>query len=335
MRTAKHSNWEIKAGPPCLSCGGRQFIPLFTASDFDGATESFCLLECEKCHLVRTEPILSDAQLQKYYSLPYYGGGREKFKGFTENLTRWFNSFRAGSILSHMPGNRISSKRCPPKVLDIGCGRGRLLEILKQKGCDCYGLERKAFPVNTQAQGIHFYKENLRDIRFEDDFFDAVILWHVLEHIENPVAMIHETARIIRPAGIIALAVPNFGSIQARLFRSAWFHLDLPRHTHHFNPQTLRQCLEQNGLKVIKKHTFSIEQNPFGFIQSLLNKISPLSKPNRFYSLLKKQSQSNFSFNLLCWAGLAALILPVALLEYLVSGILRRGATLTVYAEKR
>lgn len=332
MGTAK--DLEIKGEPSCLCCGGRRFVSLFAALDFDGGTEFFYLRECEKCRLVRTEPLLTDVQLQQYYSLPYYGGGKEKFRGLTENLTAWFNSLRAGSIMSRMPDRRISSQRYPPKVLDIGCGRGHLLEILSRKGCDCYGLERKAFPVNSQSGAIHFYKENLQDLRFEDDFFDAVILWHVLEHLENPISIIQEAARILRPGGLLALAVPNFGSFQAKLFRGDWFHLDLPRHTHHFSLNPLGQVLNQQGFRVVKKRTFSVEQNIFGFIQSLFNKTILWSKPNRFYSLLKKMDGPAPIPILLIWAGLASLIFPFAFLEYLISGMSGKGATLIVYAEK-
>jgi len=334
MEKEKQSIGERIEGPPCFFCGGCRFNFIFTASDFDKGKEVFHLMECVQCHLVRTEPILSQDQVQKYYSLPYYGTGKEKFKGLAETITYWLNYRRAYSVLSHLKSRKRFLAGIPSRILDIGCGRGNLLRILKDKGCECYGVERTEFPDIGPYKDIHFLKGNLNEQLFEESYFDEVILWHVLEHIENPIAMIQEAARIIRPGGIVALAVPNFGSFQAKLFQSAWFHLDLPRHTYHFDPNTLSQCLNRSGFKLIGKNTFSIEQNPFGFIQSFFNKL-PFTRPNRFYALLKKIDGSSSLFSLLVWAGGAALILPFALLEYLVSGILGKGATLCVYAEKQ
>ena len=179
-----------------------------------------------------------------------------------------------------------------------------------------------------------YIQKNWRTISFPESFFDAVVIWHVLEHADNPMQMIREAARILRPGGIIAIAVPNFGSFQARIFRESWFHLDLPRHRYHFTSDTLLQCLSRNGFSIINRHTFSIEQNPFGFIQSFFNKIAPLTQPNRFYSLLKNTQGPSSAFSFLLWAALAVLVFPFALLEYFISGIFGRGATLIVYAKK-
>jgi 2-polyprenyl-3-methyl-5-hydroxy-6-metoxy-1,4-benzoquinol methylase len=318
----------------CCICGESQFEKCFSALDFDDGEESFDLMRCVTCGLVRTEPILSEDQLKEYYTLPYYGGGKEKFKGLAEHLTYWRNSVQANSILTRLRSHQRMSGETDTKILDIGCGRGNLLKILKRQGCDCYGLERTEFPLNRHSDGIHFFKGKLQEISFKDHFFDAAVLWHVLEHLDNPIPIIQESARILKSGGILAIAVPNFGSFQAKLFRASWFHLDLPRHTYHFEPDTLLRCLTQSGFTVFYENTFSIEQNIFGFIQSFLNKTSPGFRPNHFYRLLKKSGGSTSLLSLLFWGGLASLIFPVALLEYLISGILGRGATLIVYAEK-
>jgi ubiquinone/menaquinone biosynthesis C-methylase UbiE len=181
---------------------------------------------------------------------------------------------------------------------------------------------------------MHIYREKLEDIVFAEGFFDAVVIWHVLEHIDDPISMIQETARILRPGGMLAVAVPNFGSLQAGIFRESWFHLDLPRHRYHFTPDTLLSCLNKNGFSVIGRHTFSLEQNPFGSIQSLYNKVMPSTKPNRFYSLLKNIQGPSSALSFLLWAALTVFVFPFALLEYLISGLLGKGATFIIYAKK-
>ena len=304
------------------------------ASDFDTGEMSFQLVRCTSCNLARTEPMLNDNELEKYYSLPYYGSGEAKFIGIAETLTYIFNYTRASSILSRLRDRRKFPVNTSPRILDIGCGRGNLLKILKGMGCDCYGTERIEFPMDDHFQGIHIYREKLEDIVFAESFFDAVIIWHVLEHIDDPISILQEAARILRPGGILAIAVPNFGSFQAGIFRESWFHLDLPRHRYHFIPDTLLSCLNKNDFGIIARHTFSLEQSPFGFIQSLYNKVMPSTKPNRFYSLLKNIQGPSSALSFLLWAALTVFVFPFALLEYLISGLLGKGATFIIYAKK-
>jgi SAM-dependent methyltransferase len=319
---------------PCSSCGQTDFSLLFSALDFDTGKTSFQLTRCTSCHLVRTEPTLDDNELIEYYSLPYYGSGETKFIGIAETLTHVFNYLRAFSIMSRLRDRLGLPLITSPKILDIGCGRGNLLKILKQMGCDCYGIERTEFPTDKHSQDIHIHRDNLEDINFAEGFFDAVIIWHVLEHINDPLSLIQETARILRPGGMLAIAVPNFDSSQARIFRESWFHLDLPRHRYHFTPDTLLRCLNKNGFDSIGRRTFSLEQNPFGFIQSFFNKIIPFTGPNRFYSLLKNMQGPSSAISFILWAILTILVFPFALLEYLISGLLGKGATFIIYAKK-
>jgi 2-polyprenyl-3-methyl-5-hydroxy-6-metoxy-1,4-benzoquinol methylase len=319
---------------PCVSCGGIDFSLLFLAPDFDTGKISFQLTRCKSCDLIRTEPMFDNNELEKYYSLPYYGSGKTKFIGIAETLTYVFNYIRASSILSHLHNRQEFPANASPRILDIGCGRGNLLKTLKGMGCDCYGVERMEFPISDYSQDIHIYKEKLEDIIFAERFFDAVVIWHVLEHLDNPIQIVQEAVRILRPGGILAVAVPNFGSFQARIFRGSWFHLDLPRHRYHFTSETLLRCLSKNGFRTISQHTFSIEQNPFGFIQSFFNKIMPFKEPNRFYSLLKNMQGPSAAINFLLWAVFTSFVFPFAVLEYFISGLLGKGATFIIYAKK-
>jgi SAM-dependent methyltransferase len=318
----------------CLLCGKNHFNRLFSALDFDSGKVSFELIECENCHLVRANPVPIHSELEKYYNLPYYGSGTDKFIGLAEMLTYCSNYLRYCSILSHLDSRKKSPANTPIKIIDIGCGRGHLLKILQQKGFDCYGIERANFPKSDEAENIHIYRQKIEDVGFSENFFDVVLIWHVLEHADDPVSAIREAVRILRPGGLLALAVPNFGSNQARFFRENWFHLDLPRHIHHFTKDVLLGLLKANGFDIMRNHTFSIEQNLFGFMQSFFNKMAPFIKPNKFYSLLKKTRGPSSTISLIIWTTFALLIFPFALLEYLISGTIGKGATVIIYAKK-
>jgi ubiquinone/menaquinone biosynthesis C-methylase UbiE len=318
----------------CPFCGETVCDVLFSAPDFDTGSTRFQISRCRTCRLVRTEPALSDEELGRHYSIPYYGSGQAKFSGPAEAITRFFNHLRAKQIWSHLGHGPASASGPAGRVLDIGCGRGNLLMALKDMGCECHGVERNEFPASDTPRGITLHIGDLKDIAFESGSFDAVIIWHVLEHISDPAEMVRESARILKTGGLLAIAVPNFASMQSSLFRRSWFHLDLPRHIYHFTPHTLTAILERSGFAVVSSTTLSAEQNIFGFVQSALNAIAPRA-PNRFYSLLKKTAGRASPAAFIGWAALAACALPFAFVEYLVSGIAGKGASLILYSQKK
>ncbi len=318
----------------CPFCGGTAFELFFTAPDFDTGKETFRICRCKKCGLAMTQPQLPDHELARYYSLSYYGTGEAKFTGLAEKITRFFNQLRAKTIVSRLDRSLKPTPGTRQKVLDIGCGRGSLLTALRDMGYECHGVERNEFPSGDLPRGIKFHTGNLKDIAFNKDFFDVIIIWHVLEHIDDPVAMIAEVSKILRPDGLLAIAVPNFGSVQSEFFKQNWFHLDLPRHIYHFTPDTLTAILQKFGFTVSGSTTFSAEQNIFGFVQSALNLIARRHTPNRFYSLLKKTVKRPSPAVFMSWAAAALSIVPFAVIEYLVSGLAKKGASLTIFAKK-
>ena len=81
----------------------------------------------------------------------------------------------------------------------------------------------------------------------EGTTYDAVVLWHVAEHLHAPQGTVRGIARLLRPGGVLLIAVPNFGSPEARIGRAGWFHLDVPRHLVHFTASTLTAILEPPG----------------------------------------------------------------------------------------
>ncbi len=270
--------------------------------------------------------------MDRYYPEAYYGSGSRKFSGIVEFLTVLGSKLRAKHILKEIAKAKSGERTI--KVLDVGCGRANLLRYLKDLGCECYGTERSKFPVESQTAGIKIFKGSVADAGFKDGFFDAVVIWHVLEHLHEPLSTLDEIARITRKEGIIAVAVPNFSSLQSVWFKSDWFHLDLPRHLYHFNTDNLCQALKQKGYSIHSVSTNSLEQNIFGFVQSFLNRLKFLGKPNEFYKLIQKRSGLKQYLKLILWLIIAVLILPLAMIEYVISRILKRGACAIVFAHK-
>ena len=273
----------------------------------------------------------SREEVRGFYPEQYYGEPGTKFQPLVERLVRVVGE-RHISFLTRLlaPGAR---------VLDLGCGRGVILGPLADRGYEVHGVE-----INAEAaRGADPRAEiriasSLSDAGYEAAFFDEVVIWHVLEHIDDPRGTLEEVARILRPGGRLIVAVPNFSSAQARWTGAAWFHLDLPRHLYHFPLAALEELLKSAGFAIESVHHFSLRQNPFGWIQSVLNRFGGLPR-NGAYTLLHRRSAGAMApfdtrtrFWLRLWLVLGT---PLALLATLLETLFRSGATVHLVARKR
>ncbi|MGB8644526.1 MAG: class I SAM-dependent methyltransferase [Anaerolineae bacterium] len=319
----------------CAFCGSFSFTPLFSAAGFDDPTEPFDLVECSNCHLVRTAPTLTGEQLGKYYRLDYYGSFENKFNPLVEFLLALATRARAELLMWNLPSPQRGT--WPVRVLDVGCGRGLMLRMLARRGYACFGVELPGFVFPEPSEGIVWMHGRIEELGLETGYFDAVLIWHVLEHTLDPAVTLREIARVCKPGGLISIAVPNFSSLQRRLFQRHWFHLDLPRHTHHFSRPVLEKMLATNGLALVNVRTDSPVQNLSGFVFSCLNTLFPRS-PNEFYMLLKSRShlgrEKRAWVIFLFYALIALFCVPAAFIEVLLTSLFGNGATLVVSARK-
>src|SRR5262249_29490127 len=146
-----------------------------------------------------------------------------KFRSTLQTAIDGLNAFKWRGLRKLMtPGGRL---------LDVGCGRGTLVKLARRDGFEAFCLERSS-GVGHDISGI-IYKD-LPECHFPDAHFQVVVLWHVLEHLRQPLDALQEIYRILRPGGWFSVAVPNFGGAQAQASGPHWFHLDLPRHLWHF-----------------------------------------------------------------------------------------------------
>jgi 2-polyprenyl-3-methyl-5-hydroxy-6-metoxy-1,4-benzoquinol methylase len=272
----------------------------------------------------------SGKAVREFYPDEYYGEPGTKFQPVIEALVRWVGA-RHTAFLSRglAAGGRI---------LDVGCGRGVVLRALADRGFDVHGNEISA----EAARGADPRTEiriapSLAEAGYPEAFFDEVLIWHVLEHLPDPRGTLAEAHRILRPGGRLIVAVPNFSSLQASWTGAAWFHLDLPRHLHHFPLSALRDLLGSTGFVVDSEHHFSLRQNPFGWIQSIMNFFPRLPR-NGLYTLLHQRSQGqpppfDGPTRRRLWAWLL-LSTPIALALTVLETLLRSGATVHLVAHR-
>jgi SAM-dependent methyltransferase len=319
--------------PTCNFCQSREARFLLQGYGFDHPEERFDLYECRACGLVRLEPLPNPDQLAPYYGAEYYGSPEAKFTRIMEGLLRRAQARRARALSRRIAGTDSRRRR----VLDVGCGRGLLLRAFRDLDFDAVGTELPGFAFPAAEPGLEFVHAPAEALPFPEGAFDLVSIWHVLEHTRDPATALREVSRVLRPGGVLVLAVPNFGSWQARHFGRHWFHLDLPRHLYHFRSPTLIAMLREQQIGVDEVRTKSLDQNLYGFVQSFLNLFYWRSAPNGLYHFLKKrQERAPLSLGRLAgYLLLTAIAFPLALMENLFSTWRRQGASLVLIGRKQ
>ena len=138
-------------------------------------------------------------------------------------------------------------------LLDVGCGKGDFMNRMRRQGWKVEGLEVDADAVeyarSTSDLSVHL--GSLEDIRFPDNTFDVITSNHVIEHVHDPISLIRECLRILKPGGRLVLATPNMESFGHQIFEKDWSHLDPPRHLRLFTKKTLRECAARAGFQSI------------------------------------------------------------------------------------
>ncbi len=256
-----------KQNATCHFCGGGESHFLYSTNSLAGSP--FHLFRCEACRCVFLFPQPSPDVLAEAYATDYYGEGEEKFSGWIESVLDRFRKRRADVVVSHVqPG-------C--QVLDIGCGNGNFLRYVAERDRRAFGLE---LPGNSLERARRIPELSLKEGRLQrDDYpphsFDMITMWHVFEHLDKPRETLAIIDQILKPGGYLVLSLPNFESWQSSLFRGHWFHLDPPRHLFFLGPEELVSEMERLDFKLHRRSFFSLEQNPFGMQQSLLNWLLP------------------------------------------------------------
>jgi 2-polyprenyl-3-methyl-5-hydroxy-6-metoxy-1,4-benzoquinol methylase len=266
----------------CNLCGASARDFLFLAEDHY-SSEKFSLMRCRQCGCVYTDPRPAPEELSRFYPPAYYGGSDgQRFRGGLEKVVHLFRRRLADRVSCQFPGGG--------RVLEVGSGRGTLLAELAKRGWQAVGTEYSTALAEASLNNLGvtvFPTPDLRQCQFESGSFNAVICYHVVEHLTAPLETLTEIRRIIHPDGLLIVAVPNFGGLIARLTQRHWFALDVPRHLHHFTPASLTTALHQARFEISQRSTLSLEQDVFGFAQSCLNMAGlPF---NILYDLIRSQ----------------------------------------------
>jgi SAM-dependent methyltransferase len=290
------------AVPSCPGCGTAVERPEVLLRGHDrltGAPGRFTVLACPDCGLAFTHPRLQPEDFAIYYP-ESYSAYEPNVSDHRPSLGERLGALQRQAIVQFGPYRRVW-QRPPGRLLDVGCGTGDLAAIFGRRGWSVAGIEPSAAAAeHARATGVEAVAGTLADAPWGDGEFDAILFNHSLEHIDDPAAAVADAARLLRPDGLLAIAVPNFGSWHRRAFGSAWFQLDLPRHLQHFDRDSLSNLVEAAGLRPVETTTASMRPSPLGSIQ---------------YATLGRLRFEGRGFRILAWALAPLLFLSDRVLE--------------------
>jgi SAM-dependent methyltransferase len=216
------------------------------------------------------------------------------------------------------------------QVLEIGAGDGRFVARLREAGLEARGAEPSpSARARAATRGI----ELAAQARAAEGSQDAIVLWHVLEHLPEPLATLEQARRWLRPPGRLLVAVPNLGSLQAAIGGDRWFHQDVPRHRTHFTARGLGLLLTRAGFAPSRVSHLVVEQNALGMWQTLLNRAT--RERDVAFRLLKRDPTlrgPQARRDLVLTALLAAPLALAAPILELGAGLARRGGSVVALA---
>ena len=209
---------------------------------------SLPIVSCKDCGLVYVNPRPTEKGLTKFYD-KYFPEESEEL--WQRQMTHVFEKEGLSKIREYKNSGRI---------LDIGCGYGFFLKLMRNSGWESYGVEisERAANYAQEKLGFNVLRGNLREAKFENKFFDVVTFWYVLEHVPDPLAELREANRVLKEEGLLIVRVPNMNVRIDRILSKfgrwgqTFYLINPPRHLFDYTAQTIRKMLIKAGFGRIK-----------------------------------------------------------------------------------
>ncbi len=266
----------------------------------------YAVYYCDACGNGFTTPDIPPSQ----YELPTDVSTSELNAG-TDFLLRWFVRRRVDKLDSLMQQQNST-------LLDVGGGACAFANASAARGYSVTVIE-----PNEKNRA---YADAKKDVRFISEMFsqdlinngvlkrnsfDAITMWHALEHTRDPGEALETAHALLKPGGLLFVSVPNFSGLQARFGRNYWTYLDVPHHLCHFTHFGLQGLMKKCGFSLIRSYRFSVEYDPFGWYQTLLNVLG--RSHNYFYNKTKKHRTDDSYLRYPTWTKAVTAIGPVLL----------------------
>lgn len=231
----------------CNNCGSSEAVRLHRFR-LDADNEDSWVVRCSHCRLVYLNPRPSKQRIGVYYPPNYQANMLSLLARGQDNL------------IAQWGFNMVRKRRTPAmkrgRLLDVGCSNGAYLAAMRDEGWDVEGVEFDSDAVEycRNSRKLKVTQGEIEDglAQLPEKNFDAVTMWHVLEHAFDPAAALKQIRRVLKSGGVLMLEVPNYASPLVSVFRRYWFPMDIPRHLYQFTPATIEAMLTKAGFKQIR-----------------------------------------------------------------------------------
>jgi SAM-dependent methyltransferase len=248
--------------PACYLCGTKG-VPLYAGlrDRSFGTPGSWGFKSCPNagCGLIWLDPMPAEGEIGKAYRNYYtHRSFSPPHGGSAADRVLLAVYFAIDNLVSRITGLSALRRRAevmhldaipPGRLLDVGCGDGTIMARLRRLGWSAEGTEvdAEAAAHARTEHGLTVHLGPLETLGFPDGAFDAVVMNHVIEHVHDPVSLLKECRRILRPGGRLIVVTPNAMSLGHRMLKADWYALEHPRHLCLFSRITLRECAERAG----------------------------------------------------------------------------------------
>ena len=232
----------------CPACGQKNIVAVLSAEDYTVSHQQFEIWECKNCTLRFTQNVPAQNEIGPFYQSENYISHSDTSKGFVNVL---YHRVRSHTLNRKRKLVQEFTARQKGDILDIGCGIGAFLHSMHECGWETTGLEPDAM-AREKAKELYGLQVGNSAKLFElpATTFDAITMWHVLEHVHELHQYLEQLKKILKPDGKLFVAVPNYTSYDAGIYKQFWAAYDVPRHLYHFSPQAMKTLLTSHAMKV-------------------------------------------------------------------------------------
>lgn len=231
----------------CPVCGDTAIQKVFATKDFMVTRQDFEVWECSFCSLRFTQAIPTETEIGAYYQSESYVSHTDTQKGLVNKLYHKVRkiTLRGKEKLAE------SVTHTGKQLLDIGAGTGAFADHMRKQGWQVSGIEADEAARKKAANlyGLTLYA-NPELFYLQQNHYDIITMWHVLEHVHTLHEYIEQIKKILHDNGTLLIAVPNYTSHDAALYKEYWAAYDVPRHLYHFSPGAMRALLKKHELKL-------------------------------------------------------------------------------------
>jgi len=269
---------DIKAmeNVQCNICGNEEHEPVLTVPDCGQTLDYYQLVRCPKCDLTFVNPRPKNLAWSKYYPEDvYYAYQNNNLQGFVPKiklkvknyLMEWAGGYRnqknrsgTGRIIDRLFGEILKDyligvvpSKYAGNLLDVGCGNGESLMWYRNHGWDTLGVEAsKKGVIAARSKGLEIIESAIEEVNLPDNYFHAITMIQVLEHLQDPKGALSKLYRALRPGGLVVAGVPNFLCLDRQILGKAWLPLETPRHLYYFTPKSLKNLFRAVGFNVLQ-----------------------------------------------------------------------------------